>query len=87
MYPSKSQQHAIEAKLNFMLGAEIYDRLFLGLVCGHLESGRISVFVQSEDCASVIESEYSWHLVLIIESVLKKPIKFVTVLPKEFSGG
>ena len=86
MYPSKSQQQAIEAKLNFMLGAEVYDRLFIGFVCGHFENDKVSIFVQNENCAAVIESEYRWHLALIVESVLKKPIKFVNVLPKALSN-
>ncbi len=85
MYPSKSQQQAIEATLNFMLGADIYNRLFIGLECGRLEIDTVSIFVESEDSAVVIETQYSSHLVLIVESVLKKPIKYVKVFSKNSS--
>jgi hypothetical protein len=84
MLPTKFQQQAIEAKLNFMLGAEEYDRLFLGFVCGPLSGNVASLFVESEDRASAIEAEYSWHVAVIIESVLKSPVKSVNVLPKDF---
>ena len=86
MLPTKFQQQAIEAKLNFMLGAEEYDRLFLGFVCGPLSDNVVSLFVETEDRASVITTEYSWHVAVIVESVLKTPVKSVNVLPKDFSN-
>jgi hypothetical protein len=86
MLPTKFQQQAIEAKLNFMLGAEEYDRLFLGFVCGSLSDNIANLFVETEDRASAIEAEYSWHVAVIIESVLKMPVKSVNVLPKNLSN-
>jgi hypothetical protein len=85
MLPSKAQQHAIEAKLNFALGAETYDRLFLGFVCGGVENEIVEVFVQNEDTAAIVGTEYSWHVAVVVESVLKKPVKHVNVLPRNFS--
>jgi hypothetical protein len=82
MTPSPSQQHAIDAKLSFMLGAEIFDRLFLGFVCGPVAQYTVRVFVDNEEKAAIIESEYSWHVAVIVESVMKTPVKFVNVLPK-----
>jgi hypothetical protein len=85
MLPSKAQQHAIEAKLNFALGAETYDRLFLGFVCGGVENEIVEVFVQNEDAAAIVGTQYSWHVAVVVESVLKKPVKRVNVLPKNLS--
>ena len=72
MLPTKAQQQAIEAKLNFVLGADIYDRLFLGFVCGAVDH-------------AIVGSEYSWHVAVVVESVLKQPVKRVNVLPKNTS--
>jgi hypothetical protein len=85
MPPSKAQQQAIEARLNFALGAETYDRLFLGFICGGVENGIAEVFVQNEDTAAVVGTEYSWHVAVAVESVLKKTVKRVNVLPKSLS--
>jgi hypothetical protein len=85
MPPSKAQQQAIEARLNFALGAETYDRLFLGFVCGGVENDIVEVFVESEDTAAIVGAQYAWHLAVAVESVLKRPVKRVNVLPKSLS--
>ena len=85
MLPSKAQQQAIEARLNFALGAETYDRLFLGFSCGGVENDVVEVFVETEDTAAIVGAQYAWHVAVAVESVLKKPVKHVTVLPKNLS--
>ena len=85
MLPSKAQQQAIEARLNFALGAETYDRLFLGFICGGVENEGVEVFVQSEDTAAIVGTQYAWHLAVAVESVLEQPVRHVTVLPKSLS--
>jgi len=85
MLPSKAQQQAIEAKLNFALGAETYDRLFLGFVCGDVDNDTVDIFVQNEDTAAIVCIGYSWHVAVVVESVMKKSVKCVNVLPKNLS--
>jgi hypothetical protein len=85
MLPSKAQQQAIEAKLNFALGAETYDRLFLGFVCGDVDNDTVDIFVQNEDTAAIVCTGYSWHVAVVVESVMKKSVKCVNVLPKNLS--
>ena len=85
MLPSKAQQQAIEAKLNFALGAETYDRLFLGFICGDVDNDTVDIFVQNEDTAAIVCIGYSWHVAVVVESVMKKPVKCVNVLPKNLS--
>jgi hypothetical protein len=85
MQPTPIQQLAIQAKLNFMLGPEIYDKFFLGFVCGRVDDKTAYVFVENEDTAGVIDADYSWHIAVIVESILKTPVRFVSVLPRNFS--
>ena len=35
--------------------------------------------------AGVIDADYSWHIAVIVESILKTPVRFVSVLPRNFS--
>ena len=85
MLPSKAQQHAIEAKLNFALGSDTYDRLFLGFICGAVENNVVNVFVENEEAAEIVSTEYSWHVAVVVESVLRTSVKRVSVLPKSHS--
>jgi hypothetical protein len=86
MLPSKPQQYAIQARLNFMLGAEIYDRLFPGFVCGPVFDDTVSLFVEDEGRASAISAGYSWHVATAVESILGRPVRYVNVLPQHLSG-
>ena len=85
MQPTPVQQQAIQAKLNFMLGPEIYDKYFLGFVCSRVADKTVYVFVENEDIAGVIDAEYGWHIAVIVENILKTPVRFVSVLPRNFS--
>ena len=71
--------------LNFALGAETYDRLFLGFICGDVDNDTVDIFVQNEDTAAIVCTGYSWHVAVVVESVMKKPVKCVNVLPKNLS--
>jgi hypothetical protein len=77
-----TQNLAIQARLNFMLGAKTYDLLFLGFECGELIDGILNVFVRTEYCAGRIGSEYVPHVAVAAESVIKRPIKCVRVQSK-----
>ena len=85
MLPSKAQQQAIEARLNFALGAETYDRLFLGFICGDVDNDAVDIFVKNEDTAAIVCTGYSWHVAVVVENVMKKTVKRVNVLPKNLS--
>jgi hypothetical protein len=85
MVPSKAQQQAIEAKLNFALGADTYDRLFLGFVCGTVDNDAVDIFVQNEEMAAIVGSGYGWHVAVAVASVMKKTVRRVNVLPRNLS--
>jgi len=54
MLPSKAQQQAIEAKLNFALGGKTYDRLFSVLFAATWTMILSTSFVQNEDTAAIV---------------------------------
>ncbi len=80
--PSSVEQLAIQARLNFILGPKEYDRLFLGFECADIHENSARVFARSEYNAVQIASNYSLHVAIAIESVIKRPVKTVMVLPK-----
>jgi hypothetical protein len=86
MSPTTHQQLAIQARLNMLLGAKIYDELFLGFECGAVFEDIAHVYVDNERMAAQIEENYGWHVSVAIESILKLPIKAVQVLPRDFSS-
>lgn len=77
------KQLAIEAKLNFMLGGAAYDAIFPGFQIVALENGTLNIFAPSEWSAGLIENRYSYEIAVAAESVLKRPISFINVLPRE----
>jgi hypothetical protein len=83
--PSSIENLAIQARLNYILGARAYDSVFIGFECGHITDKTAHVFVRSEHNAHQIGSHYSTHVAIAVESVLKRPITAVRVLPKHFS--
>jgi hypothetical protein len=84
--PTEVQQFAIQAKLNMRVGGKVYDTLFAGMQIAGVLQGALRVLVRSEYCADVIEKNYIGTLAVIAESVLKKPVKSVTIVPKDFRG-
>jgi hypothetical protein len=78
--PTPHQHLAIEAKLNMLLGAAIYDRLLLGFTIVSVKDGILLVLVHS-DKLDAISSKYSIHLAVVTESVLKRAVKSVVVRP------
>jgi hypothetical protein len=86
MKPTDIQQFAIQAKLSMQLGPKVFDSMFAGIEIAGLFNGEMRVLVRSEHCASVIEKNYLGTLAVIAESILKKPVKFVTVVAKNVRG-
>jgi hypothetical protein len=83
--PTSIENLAIQARLNFILGARQYDRFFIGFECTHIQDKTAHVFARSEHNAQQIGSRYSTHVAIAVESVIKHPIKAVHVLPRHFS--
>ena len=60
--PTLHEHLAIEARLNMLLGAAIYDRLLIGFRVVSVKDGVLLVLVDPENLAA-INQEYSMHLV------------------------
>jgi hypothetical protein len=85
MLPARDEQLAIQAKLNMLLGAEIYDALFLGFECGVIFEDVVHVYVPGADAAVAIGIAYPQHVARAVASVMKLPIRDVHVLPRNYS--
>jgi hypothetical protein len=78
--PTKIAQLAIEAKLNLALGAEAYDRFFLGFEVLEVVDGELRAWAPSEHRAAVIDVRYSGTVASIAQAVFNRPIQRVNVL-------
>lgn len=83
--PTLAQKLAIEAKLNSLLGACAYDSLFLGFECGDIIDGIVHVYARSEYCATRIDATYRQHVAVAVQSVVKRVVDGVNVIPKDFT--
>jgi hypothetical protein len=80
LQPTGHQQHAIEARLNYFLGADEYDRLFAGFKVSHVHGHVLTVCVRPE-CADDVQAKYSWHIAIVAESILRSAVHKVSVVP------
>ncbi|MBR0947238.1 MULTISPECIES: DnaA N-terminal domain-containing protein [Bradyrhizobium] len=80
---SETQNYAIQARLNFILGAKKYDTYFLGIQCAAMSEGLVVVYVQSEFTAHAITERYSTAIAIAVESVIHEPVSKVTVLARQ----
>jgi hypothetical protein len=78
---------AIEARLNQILGAEEYDRLFKGMEVTGVEGDTLFLYAGEDDNqASEIEDLYALHISIIASQIFERAVSFVSVLPKEMSS-
>ncbi len=82
MQLSVVQQQAIEARMALIVGAEQYDRLFLGFQCTELEGDILFIDALDEDCAAEIEDRFLLHIAIIATEILKADVASVVVLPR-----
>lgn len=78
--PTAIEQLVIEAKLNLLFGATVYDRLFLGFEVLEVNKDELRAWASSEHRAAVIEVRHSGKVAWIAQTVFKRPIRQVSVL-------
>jgi hypothetical protein len=83
--PPKVQQQAIQARLNYVLGADEYDRLFVGFEILQIESGVLTLSVRAA-CAREVQDKYSWHIAIVAEALLRRAIRRVHIIPLDESS-
>jgi hypothetical protein len=69
--------------MSMIVGAENYDRLFLGAEFSEVDDKILYVFAPSESLAAEIEEQFSLHLSIVAGQVAGVPVEFVQVLPAE----
>jgi hypothetical protein len=78
--PQEVQQQAIQARLNYFLGAEEYDRLLVGFEILHIEDEVLTLSVRPA-CANEVQEKYSLHVAIVAETLLRRAIRKVDVIP------
>jgi len=83
--PQAVQQQAIQARLNYFLGADEYDRLFAGFEILCIENEVLTMSVRPA-CTREVREKYSWHVAIVAEPLLKRAIRQVNVVPLDESS-
>lgn len=76
------QQQAIQARMNLIVGATTFDRLFLGATFDEVADKILYVFAHTEKLAAEIEEKYALHLSIVARQITGRPVEFVQVLPE-----
>lgn len=76
------QEQAITARIALVVGAEEFDRLFLGVQFSDVDGDILFAYAFDEDCAAIIEDKYALHIATLASTVLDRQIGIVMVLPK-----
>src|SRR4051794_34810634 len=73
-HPTEIHQLAIEAKLNFAVGARIYDEFFAGFEVLEIVGDELRGWATSEYRAAVIDSHFSAEVARIAQAVMRRPV-------------
>ena len=76
------QDQAIQARMAGLVGADVFDRLFIGIHFDEMYDTMLYAFVEDEAKAAEIEDEFSQHIAAVASMVLKKHVEIVLVMPK-----
>jgi len=79
---SQVHQDAITARIALVVGAEEFDRLFLGVEFDELDGDILFVSAQDEHLADEMEERYALHISVVASKILERPVEIVMVLPK-----
>jgi hypothetical protein len=74
-HPSEIHQFAIQAKLNFALGARVYDDIFAGFEVLEIVGDELRGWATSEYRAAAIDIHFSAELARITQAVTGQPVR------------
>lgn len=80
------EEQAITARMAMVVGAEEFDRLFLGVQFGEIEGDILYAYCPEADLAEEMEEKYSLHIATIASGILKRKVGIVMVLPKALTS-
>jgi hypothetical protein len=78
--PTEIQQLAIQAKLNFALGARVYDDVFAGFEVLEIVGDELRGWAASEYRAAAIDLHFSAEVARIAQTVLGRPVRRTSFL-------
>jgi hypothetical protein len=78
--PTELEQLAMQAKLNFSLGARVYDAVFLGFELLEIVDDELRGWARSEYCAATIDIHFSAEVARIAQAVLKQRVRRTSFL-------
>lgn len=78
--PTEIQQLAIQAKLNFALGARVYDDVFAGFEVLEIVAEELRGWATSEYRAAVIDIHFSAEVARIAQAVTGRPVRRTSFL-------
>jgi hypothetical protein len=79
---TETQSQAIMARMALIVGAETFDRLFLGVHFGDVEADIMYAYAPTEEQAAELENKFSLHMIIIGTEILKHEIGVVLVIPR-----
>ena len=78
--PTEIHQLAIQAKLNYALGARVYDEVFAGFEVLEVAGDELRGWASSEYRAAVIDIHFSAEVARIAQAVLRRPVRRTSFL-------
>jgi hypothetical protein len=79
---SRTQDYAIQARVAAVLGATVFDRVFVGVRFAESDGPLLYVYSMDEQTAAEIEDDFSLLIANAASRILKREIEVVVVLPK-----
>ena len=82
MQLTEIQNLAIQAKIAQVVGADVFDQVFVGVRFVEIDGSLLYVYAKDEGCAAEIEDDFSLLIANIASRVMDHYVDLVVVLPK-----
>ncbi|CAN5509247.1 hypothetical protein BH10PSE11_BH10PSE11_13840 [soil metagenome] len=76
------EEQAITARMAMIVGAQEFDRLFLGVQFGEIEGDILYAYCPEPESAEEMEEKYALHISIVASHILQRKIGIVMVLPR-----
>jgi hypothetical protein len=77
-----NQDLAIQAKVAQVIGAETFDRVFVGVRFAEIDGPLLYVYARNDEAATEIEDDFSLLIANVASRILKHYVELVVVVPK-----
>lgn len=82
MQLTQIQDFAIQARVAFVIGATVFDRVFTGVRFAEIDGPLLYVYARDEASAGEIEDDFSLMIADVAGRILRREVELVVVLPK-----